>query len=69
MNCLDCGNEIPKVRLDMIPDAEYCVNCADKNATPFVARMLFNHKTAGEVFIAKGTENVRRLNREYERAR
>ena len=44
-------------------------NCADKHAQPFIARMVYNHKTAGEVFIAKGKENVRRLNREYTRAR
>ncbi len=69
MNCIECGNQIPFERLQIVPDTEYCVNCVDKNAAPFVARMLFNHKTAGEVFIAKGTENVRRLNREYERAR
>ncbi len=69
MNCFDCGNEIPEARLDAVPDTDYCVNCADTHAPPMVARMVYNHKTAGEVFIAKGTENVRRLNREYERAR
>ena len=69
MNCLDCGNEIPEARLNMIPNAEYCVNCADKHAPPVVARMIYSHKTAGEVFIAKGKENVRRLNNEYARAR
>ena len=31
--------------------------------------MIYNHKTAGEVIIAKGGENVRRLQREYARAR
>tara|TARA_R110001583_G_scaffold24366_1_gene88947 strand:+ start:1454 stop:1663 length:210 start_codon:yes stop_codon:yes gene_type:complete len=69
MNCFDCGNEIPEARLDAVPDTDYCVNCADRHAPPMVARMVYNHKTAGEVFIAKGKENVRRLNREYERAR
>ena len=69
MNCFDCGNEIPEARLNMIPNAEYCVNCADKHAPPVVARMIYSHKTAGEVFIAKGKENVRRLNNEYARAR
>ena len=34
-----------------------------------VARMIYNHKTAGEVIIAKGKENIRLLNREYTRAR
>ena len=69
MNCFDCGIVIPEARLNAVPDTNYCVNCADKHALPFVARMVYSHKTAGEVFIAKGKENVRRLNREYERAR
>ncbi len=69
MNCFECGNEIAVARLNAMPDTEYCIKCADKNAPPFVARMIYNHKTAGEVFIAKGTENVRRLNNEYARAR
>ena len=69
MNCLDCGNKIPPARLQVVPDAEYCVNCADKHAAPIVARMIYSHKTAGEVFIARGKENVRRLNNEYARAR
>ena len=69
MNCFDCGNEISVARLNAVPDTEYCVGCADKNAPPFVARMIYSHKTAGEVFIAKGKENVRRLNNEYARAR
>ena len=69
MNCFDCGNEIPEARLDAVPDTDYCVNCADRHAPPMVARMVYSHKTAGEVFIAKGKENVRRLNREYSRSR
>ena len=69
MNCFDCGNEIAVERMNAVPDTEYCVECVDKNAPPFVARMIYSHKTAGEVFIAKGKENVRRLNNEYERAR
>tara|TARA_R110002020_G_scaffold174226_3_gene365304 strand:+ start:124 stop:333 length:210 start_codon:yes stop_codon:yes gene_type:complete len=69
MHCLDCNNEIPEARLQAVPDTDYCVNCADKHAQPFIARMVYSHKTAGEVFIAKGKENVRRLNREYSRSR
>ena len=48
MNCFDCGNEIPEARLDAVPDTDYCVNCADRHAPPMVARMVYNHKTAGE---------------------
>ena len=69
MNCLDCNNEIPEARLQAVPDTDYCVNCADKHAQPFIARMVYSHNTAGEVFIAKGKENVRRVNREYSRSR
>ena len=69
MNCFDCGDKIHPARLQAIPDTEYCVNCAVKHAPPVVARMIFSHITAGEVFIARGKENVRRLNNEYERAR
>ena len=69
MICNDCGIAISPARLEALPDAEYCVNCADKHAKPFVARMIYNHKTAGEGFLAEGKENVRLLNREYTRAR
>ena len=69
MQCHDCGEQISKARLDAVPDAEFCVKCADRNSEPFVARMIYSHKTAGEVFLARNKENVRRLNREYSRAR
>jgi len=67
--CIDCGNEIPEIRLEFCPDTDYCTGCVDKHSEPVVARMIYNHKTAGEVFIAKGKENCRILNREYTRAR
>ena len=67
--CLDCGNSIPEARLNAMPDTDYCVGCVDKNSKPVVARLIFNHKTAGEVFIAKGKENIRILEREYTRGR
>ena len=69
MNCFDCGNKIPEARLQAVPDTEYCVNRADKHTEPIVGRMIYNHKTAGEVIFARGKENIRRLNREYARAR
>ncbi|MCW9014236.1 MAG: TraR/DksA family transcriptional regulator [Gammaproteobacteria bacterium] len=28
--CVECGNEIPQQRLDVVPYAEYCIACADK---------------------------------------
>ena len=69
MNCHDCGKPIAPARLEAMPGTEYCVNCADKHTEPVVGRMIYNHKTAGEVVFARGKENVRRLNREYARAR
>ena len=69
MNCFDCGDVIPEARLEAVPDTEYCVNCSDNHTERVVGRMIYNHKTAGEVIIAKGKENIRRLNREYARAR
>ena len=69
MKCFDCGSDIPAARLQAVPDTDYCVNCADKYTEPVVGRMIYNHKTAGEVVIARGRENIRRLNREYARAR
>ena len=69
MKCFDCGDTISPARLQAVTETEYCVNCVDKHTEPVVARMVYSHKTAGEVFVAKGKENVRRLNREYARAR
>jgi hypothetical protein len=69
VNCSDCGNVIPEARIEAVPDTEYCVNCADNHTERVVGRMIYNHKTAGEVIFARGKENIRRLNREYARAR
>ena len=69
MNCLDCGNEIPELRMQAVPDTEYCVKCADKYTERVVGRMIYSHKTAGELVLARGKENIRRLNREYSRSR
>jgi hypothetical protein len=69
VNCLDCGTTIPESRLEWCPDTEYCVDCADQNSEPIVARVIYSHKCDCDLFIAKGKENVRRLNREYARAR
>lgn len=67
--CVHCSSEIPKFRLEIIPDTTSCVSCSKKNPPKMVARMIYSHKTAGDVIIAKGSENVRRLEREYTRAR
>ena len=69
MKCFDCQMEIPQARLDALPDTEYCVHCADNYTERVVGRMIYSHKTAGELVLARGKENIRRLNREYARAR
>ena len=69
MKCFDCGQDIPEARIKAMPDTEYCVQCVDKHTEPIVGRMIYSHKTAGELVFASGKENIRRLNREYERAR
>jgi len=69
MNCSDCGDKISGARLAVLPQTEYCVGCASKHIQPVIARMIYSHKTAGEVIVARGRENIRRLNREYQRAR
>tara|TARA_Y100001963_G_scaffold158175_1_gene256902 strand:+ start:1484 stop:1693 length:210 start_codon:yes stop_codon:yes gene_type:complete len=69
VKCFDCGNDIPAARIQAVPDTEYCVQCVDKHTEPVVGRMIYSHKTAGELVFASGKENIRRLNREYERAR
>ena len=69
MRCLDCGTQITEARMQAMPNTDYCVRCADKHTEPVVGRMIYSHKTAGELVFAKGKENIRRLNREYARAR
>ena len=59
MICLDCGDKISGPRLAILPETEYCVKCASKHIQPVVARMIYSHKTAGEVIVAKGKENAR----------
>ena len=69
MICLECKNSISAARLEALPAAEYCINCADRNSIPVIARVIYSHKCDSELFIAKGKENVRRLDREWARAR
>lgn len=67
--CHDCGNPIPPVRLELLPNTEFCVKCADKHTFRSVARIIYSHKADCELFIARSKEDARRLNREYSRAR
>jgi len=67
MNCDLCGEPIHPDRMELLPNTRTCVRCSTEE--PIVGFMIYNHKTAGEVFIAKGKENCRILDREYTRAR
>ena len=67
--CLDCKCEIPAMRLEAAPDTDYCVKCVDKHTPQVRCRIIYSHKTAGELFVARGGENIRRLDREYARGR
>lgn len=68
-DCADCGNPISPSRLEFNPMAEFCVSCADRHSPPVRARIIYSHKCDGELFVAHGSENIRRLDREYARAR
>lgn len=67
--CHDCGGTIAEARLDLFPHTEWCVNCADKHTPRRVCRVIYPHKTGGELFVAEGDENIRRLDNEYKRKR
>lgn len=68
-NCIDCNEPISPTRLEYNPDATTCIKCADRHEPVVRVRMIYSHKTAGEIFVARGIENVRRLDREYNRSR
>lgn len=36
MKCRDCGVEIPKERLELLPNTAYCVKCAERHPPPSV---------------------------------
>jgi hypothetical protein len=67
MNCSMCGERIHPDRLEILPDTHTCTDCSDEER--MVGFMIYSHKTAGEVIMTSGAENVRRLQREYHRAR
>lgn len=65
MNCEFCEKPIPEERLEAKPDATSCVPCLVKNGDVDLkkGRMVFNHKTAGEIEIlsSKRFEEVNSL--------
>ena len=67
MNCELCGDLIHPDRIELLPDTRTGVRCSTEE--PIGGFMIYNHKTAGEVIMTPGAENIRRLEREYHRAR
>lgn len=69
MNCEDCGVQIPPLRMEACPDTRWCVKCSDKHTDRLMGFMIYPHKTGGEVIMTSGSENFRKLEREYKRSR
>src|SRR5262245_12321481 len=42
--CHFCGNDIPKARLEALPDTKTCLSCSQEE--PVKGHMVWNHKTA-----------------------
>lgn len=34
-NCINCGKSIPKERLEVLPNTEFCIKCAEGNVSKF----------------------------------
>lgn len=67
--CNSCDQPIPPARLEALPSAEYCVECAD-NHTPIKRGLMdYSHKTAGEVMFIDGRHNWNRADAVYRRKR
>jgi hypothetical protein len=67
--CKNCQKNIPKARLEILPDTETCVGCSE--AKPMMGFMDWAHKTAPELVMINTAdkENVRRAQRINKRAR
>jgi hypothetical protein len=65
--CYKCQTVIPPIRLEALPDTETCVKCSDEPVR--VGFMDWYHKTAPELVIVSGKENLRRAERINNRSR
>lgn len=41
-DCKACGKKIPKARLEVLPETQFCVKCVDKNDAGKVAVPLYS---------------------------
>lgn len=64
-----CGAEIPKERLEILPNTDVCVSCTTEPRVQGVP--AFGHKTGGGVAIVDGRnrEGIRLLGNQYRRVR
>jgi hypothetical protein len=69
MQCSKCQGTIDPVRLEILPDTTLCVDCSRLQPGILVCRMLYSHKTGGELVVARDPEAARLLDREYKRSR
>jgi hypothetical protein len=67
--CFKCKRNIPKARLDVLPDTQTCVECS--GVQKYVGAMSYVHKTAPTLIYVRpeNAEAVKILQREYRRAR
>jgi len=67
--CEECGIEIPKERLEALPDTTTCVK--HSNVKGKVGFMVYGHKTAPEVMFVEGDdeEGLRQAKRADQRGR
>lgn len=64
--CRICQTEIPKERLEAI-NTDTCINCSQEPKK--VCYMDYYHKTAPEMVVVSGKENIRRAERVFRRKR
>jgi hypothetical protein len=67
--CEECGNPIPAVRLEILPDTTTCVK--HSQVKKHFVMPVYSHKTAPEMVVIEGDdiESIRLANRANERGR
>lgn len=66
-NCISCNCSISELRLELLPHTKTCVNCSTEEVK--VGFMDWYHKTAPELVVVSGKENIRRASRINSRSR
>jgi hypothetical protein len=72
--CEECGNEIPLIRLEAVPDTKFCVRCAEKHGPqrPKGFMVATASKGTASVLVTvdpRNKEDMRRANRAHRRER